>query len=203
MYDNPFAPPRPGILQFWEVEVGKAAAGIPELAEIGAALADSDPRKRWAAAAFLHATPENYIPMDLVLKSTNSTGAVWAALALKEIETSQGEQKYITLLESMKRVRQAFTNNLTQLDPGLALLTSMELARENNDSRLMEVVADHKFTGAEIAMIKPELYRIARESKLVREELLKMHFDVPELSVTALSELESTNFFTLVPEDRK
>jgi hypothetical protein len=79
----------------------------------------------------------------------------------------------------------------------------MELARENNDSRLMEVVADHKFTGAEIAMIKPELYRIARESKLVREELLKMHFDVPELSVTALSELESTNFFTLVPEDRK
>lgn len=74
----------------------------------------------------------------------------------------------------------------------------MEVAREKNDATAMDLVADHNFSTAEIAIIKPELIRIARQSKLVRDKLSKMKFDDPELSPDALHELEDTNLFTLI-----
>ena len=99
-------------------------------------------------------------------------------------------------------VMQSFTNNLAQLDPGLALLMSMELAKEKKDASLMDCVAGHKFTEAEMAVMKPDVYRIARASKLVRDKLVQMKLDAPELLPDSLRELEKTNFFTLVPEDK-
>ena len=50
-----------------------------------------------------------------------------------------------------------------------------------------------------IAVIKPDLIRIARKSKLVRDKLSKMSLDDPELSPDGLHELEWTNRFTLAP----
>jgi len=77
------------------------------------------------------------------------------------------------------------------------------LAMERKDASVMDVVSGHKFTAAEIAEVKPDVYRIARESKLVRDKLVEMKFDVPELSAAALTELADTNLFTLVPAEKK
>lgn len=89
-------------------------------------------------------------------------------------------------------------------NPSLALLTSLQLAKEKRDtSYLDKLVSKHTFNEAEIVAIKPELYRMARSSKAVRDKLLAMKSQVPELSPQAIGELEKTNFFTLVPLEEK
>ena len=50
-------------------------------------------------------------------------------------------------------------------------------------------------TAAEIESIKPDLYRIVRESKLVREKLLDMKIELPGLSAEALQDLGNSNVY--------
>jgi hypothetical protein len=79
----------------------------------------------------------------------------------------------------------------------------MELAREEKDAGMMDVVQGLKLTESEMAGIKPDVYRIARGSALVREKLIQMKFEVPELSADALTELSNTNWFRQVWSDKK
>jgi hypothetical protein len=198
-YGNPLVPPRAAAVSFWEKEIGRSTNGIPSPDEIGLALADPSPRKRWAARMYLQAAPVSYRRGDLINQSDDPRKVVWAALALRCLELPSGQQPYLSR-PFMGRVMQIFTNDLAHLDPGLALLTAMELAREKDDASLMDCVAGHKFTSAEMEVIKPDLYRIARRSQLVRDKLRKMKFDVPELSPAGLDYLDGGNAFTLAPQ---
>jgi hypothetical protein len=201
-YNNPLAPPRAAAVRYWETEIGKASNGVPGIDEIGVALADPNPRIRKAANQYLELTRENYDRRALMKTNTDAETrkTVWAVLGLKSewVSPVEADTPYVSLNPSVMR---AFTNNLAQEDPGLALLVSMELAREKKDATLMDCVAGHKFTKAEIAEIKPDVYRIARQSKLVRDKLVEMKFEAPELSPESLRALESTNYFTVMPED--
>jgi hypothetical protein len=201
IYRNPLAPPRDAAVKFWEVMISKPTNQVPTLDEIGLALSDPNPETRLASRLYLVATPMNYHRFDLVNKANSPKKAVWAALALRSIELARGDQPYLSL-PFMGRVINIFTNDLARLDPGLALLTAMELAREKQDPNIIDVVAEHRFTTAEIAVIKPDLIRIARQSKLVRDKLSKLKFDDPTLSPENLRGLENTNLFTLVPVDK-
>jgi hypothetical protein len=192
------SPPRAAAVMFWETEIGQPTNGTPSLEEIAVALSDPSPRKRWAARMYQNATFVNYKTEELE-KSDDPERAIWAALAMKSMYVISGEQAYVS---GKEKVMQAFTNGLAQRDPGLALLTAMELAREKKDPSIIDCVAGHKFTAEEIAVIQPDLYRIARQSKLVRDKLVQMKFDAPELSPESLRELENTNLFYLVPEDK-
>lgn len=205
MYANPLAPPRAAAVRFWKTEVDASEDGIPTLDQIGDALSDPVPRKRWAAGVYLRATYLNYQTMDLMVNGReNAERVVWAALQLKRIEVPGEEFPYLTkFLSQADELQIALTNQLSRLNPGLALLACMELAREKNDASVMDVVANHKLSVAEIAAIKPDLIRIARESKLIRDELSKMKFDDQELSPEGLRELESTNIFSHIPAEEK
>ncbi len=195
LYDNPMVPPRTAACVFWEMEVGKTQIGTPNLAEIATALGDSDPQKRMAALSYIKAASVNYETENLMDQNDDPQNAIWAAIELKSFQVMNGEQPFLTRHEKVMRL---LSNALAHQNPGLALLASMEVAREKNDATAMDLVADHNFSTAEIAIIKPELIRIARQSKLVRDKLSKMKFDDPELSPDALHELEDTNLFTLI-----
>src|SRR5208283_5323910 len=151
---NPYSPPRAAALKFWEIEIGKPTNQVPTIAEVDTALSSANFRVRWAARNYLEASPVNYQARDLVTRAGTALEAVWAALAMKSNETMQETDPYLTL-PFMSRAVNAFTNGLANLDPGLALLTSMELAMEKNDSNIMNVFTNHAFSSAEIAIIKP------------------------------------------------
>jgi hypothetical protein len=203
-YDNPMAPPRNGAIRYWEIEVGKTTNGAPSPDEVEEALADPNPRIRTAAVRYLGLTSANYdkgalIKPDIINPDSLRRSA-WAAFEMKYLlEPGMGDYPGII---GTKWPMMALTNNLAQVDPGLALLISMEVAREKKDASILDAFASHKFSEAEIAVIKHDLYRIARASKLVRDKLIELKFDAPELSAAALRELENTNLFTLAPRDK-
>lgn len=193
----PHYPVRAQEVKFWDLTIGKASNGIPSLEEVRTALSDSSPVKRSAACLFLEASFGNYVPKTLVENAATPEQAVWTALGLKEAKwkTSTGFFKswinrYPRLGENLRKVQ----------NPSLALLASLELTREQQDSSYLDdVVVKHQFTQAEIANIQPELDRLARLSKAVRDKLRAMKSQIPGLSPEHMSELEQTNFLTLVP----
>jgi hypothetical protein len=199
-YLNPLAPPRVMAVRFWELEIGKATKGIPSADEIGLAMCDTNPRKRWAARSYLEAASKNYRWSDLVGNGVDPERALWTALGI-EAATFRGINDEGFLLN----MGAAVTNNLARLqNPGLALLTCLELAREKQDTGLIEgVFRNHKFSPSEIASIEPDVYRMFHGSELVRDKLKALKLQMPEFSGEALRELEKTNRFTLVPEEKK
>jgi hypothetical protein len=196
--DNPLAP-RQAAVRFWEVEIGKPTNSIPSIEELSGAMGDANPRIRWAARNYFEATSANYPWGILIEKSASPKKAVWTALGVKSVLCrGVNDDQFISHLGSR------FTTNLTQIkDPSLALVTSLELTREKqNTSYLDSIVGKHKFSQAEIDSIKPDVYRLAHESKLVLDKLKAMNLNVPEFSAEALRELEKTNIFTLVPSGK-
>ncbi len=203
-FQNPMAPPRPLAVAYWETQIGKVSNSAPHIDDIGKALADPNPRIRTAALRYLDLARDNYNTMGLV-KTNTAEGlrkSDWAMLELKIMNIAPDSPQFPVFSNPQAPwVMMSFTNNLAQADPGLALLVSMDLAREKKDPGLMDCVAGHKFTEAEVAVIKPDVFRIARQSKLVRDKLIQMKFDAPELSPVSLRELEKTNSFELLPEE--
>jgi hypothetical protein len=202
-YRNPVAPPRALAIAYWEMEVGKTTDDVPSYGEIVSALADSSPQIRTKALRFLELTAQNYDRNDLLRTKTvdDLRKADWAMLGLKSITFSPDSNFEMFTDEHVPWVIQSISN-MVEIDPGLALLVSMELAREKKEPSFIDCVAGHKFTEAEIAVIKPDVYRIARVSKLVRDKLVQMTFDAPELSPASLRDLENTNLFSLVPREK-
>jgi hypothetical protein len=189
-------------VRFWEIEFGKSlsANGIPSGEELCGALADPNPRKRWAARIYLEAAWQNYPWFDVIAKSHGAEQAAWVALGL-QAATFRGSDGSLVLLKTVK----GFADKLVQIkDPGLALVTSLELTREKQDTSYLDaIVRRHKYTEAEAASVKPDVYRLAHESKLALDRLKKMRLHVPEFSRKALRELDDTNLLTLFPAEKK
>jgi hypothetical protein len=146
------------------------------------------------------------VPKVLIEKCDTSEKAVWTALAFENTFLRGCRPPNFSFL-----IRYSNADTLPRLaddlrhikDPRLALLASLELTVEGQYASFLDaVLRDHKFSKSEIASILPEVCRLARESKLVRERLSQMKLDAPELSPESLHELENTNLFILLPEDK-
>ena len=194
--NNPLALVRPGAIGFWETEIGTTGNTPPTPNTIAAAVSDANPRKRWAAREYHEATRR----LSHGVVSADPRIAVWEVLAWKGVFVGDGP--FLKNNPLFMDKRPAVLNDLMREDTGLALVTSMELAREAKDPSVMDVVSGHKFTEAEVAEIKPDVYRIGRASKLVRDKLMQMKFDESDLSPQSLRELENTNLFILVPDQQ-
>lgn len=198
-YANPLAPPRAAAVRFWEIEIGSSANGTPSPAEISAAMSDANPRVRWASRAYLEATKQNYQAKDLFGNADSPEKAAWSALGYEAaIFRGVNDPRFLLNLGS------EFTDTAMHLrDPGLALLVSLELAREKQITNSLDIiVTEHKFSASEIASIKPDVYRLAHQSVLVLNKLKVLKLEVPEFAPEALRELEHTNFLKLVPAEK-
>jgi hypothetical protein len=202
-YGNPFAMPRAAAVRFWELEIGKPANGTPTMDEVVAAMSDRNPGKRRAAQLYQKAASVNYPPNELTKKITDSEKKLWVWLAVmippltfakdSEFFVSSFSNNFVPLSNDLKQVQ----------DPRLALLWSLELARAKQDTSYLDaIVSGHKFSEADIAGIKPDVYKVARVSKSVREKCIQLKLDVPEFSPENLRELERTNLFHLIPEEK-
>jgi hypothetical protein len=199
LYQNPMAPPRVEAIKFWEVEIGKATKGTPSLEDIRMAMSDSHPDKRIAASFYVEACIANYSAFDLIGQAEGADQEVWTALGVEYALWRDADTKFLTgMMRSFPRLRE----DIKRIEnPDLALLASLQLTREKQDTSYLDAIVDkHTYTAEEITSIKPELYRMARSSKAVRDKLRAMKFQVPELSPETLDELADTNLFTLIPE---
>jgi len=177
-------------IKFWETEIGDTTNAPPSNELLTAVFSDSNPRKRWAAREYLRATEG----LSHGVPGADPRLSEWTHIGVKYVQLGDmGEWAFFSRSNPGKDP--AILHQLMPIEPGLALLVSMELAREEKDASLMDVVQGHKLTQTEMAAIKPDLYRIARESTLVRDKLAQMKFDLPDLSPEALNELSNTNWF--------
>jgi len=197
-YPNPLSPPRPLAVKYYEIEVGKPTNDIPSAVEVSAALSDPSPKKRFAARNYYAMTQMNYSWVDLIAKSDGPEKKVWTALGITSAFLGDGSIPFADISSDL-------TNNFVKIkDPGLALVLSMELARNNQDVPYLDtIISQHKFTESEIASIKPDVYRLAHESPLALDKLKALKLEVPVFSPNALDELADTNIFTLIPADQK
>jgi hypothetical protein len=192
-YDNPLASPRVLAIKIWEAEIGKTASNGPTMNEISIAMSDPNPRKRWAALNY-YKSSEIYYNTDDIINNTNRQNGIWTTISLKSIETISEDQKY---LSSKINAAEFFTNRLFHTDYSLALLVSMELAVEKNDASVMNVLLNHKFSASEISIIKPDIIRLARHFKLIRDQLMKMHIEDTDFSPNHLIEMERAKIIVL------
>jgi beta-lactamase regulating signal transducer with metallopeptidase domain len=204
IYNNPQPFARAGAIRFWELELGKPANGTPSLAEVRAALSDPDPGKRSAASLYVEASDRIGTPLnfdDLVRDADGSEQAVWTALELENAlwRDALWKDNGGGFLSEMGKNIPGLQENLKKIgEPKLALIASLEMAREKADTSYLDaIVSKHKYSEEEIASIEPELYRMARQSKAVRDKLIGMKFQVAALSPEVLNGLENTNFLTL------
>jgi hypothetical protein len=206
LYNNPLAPPRAGAVRFWELGVGKPTNGAPSYEEFRAAMCDPDPVKRCTASLYEEACMQNYPTLNLIEKAVGPEQAVWTALGVEYAEwrdaqwTDWGGGFFSGYVRTIPRLQ----DDLKKIEESkLALLMSLQLTRKKQDTGYLDaIVSKHKYSDTEIAAIKPELYRIARSSKAVRDKLREMKLQVPALSAEVMKELENTNFLTLVPEEK-
>lgn len=188
-YPNPFSSPRTGAVSFWEIEVGKSKSsdGIPSAAEVSAALGDTDPRKRWAARCYFEAAQVNYARQDILYKNDNPENAVWVALGMGTADSrSMIDPRFL-----VANVAPGFTTNLYRVrSPCLALITSLELTREKQDTSYLDsIINQHRYSDAEAASVKSDVYRLFNESQLVRDKLESLKVGVPEFSPETLREM--------------
>ena len=198
---NPLLPPRVEAIKFWEFEIGQPTNGIPSLEEVREAMSDPNPEKRSAASFYIEASMLNYSTLTLIGKADGSDQAVWTALGVRYALWRDETTNFFTrMTQAFPRLRE----DLKEIkNPDLALLASLQLTIEKQDtSDLDAIVNKHTYTEKEIISIKPELTRMARSSKAVRDKLKEMKSQVPELSPEALDELANTNFLTLVQVEK-
>jgi len=199
VYLNPLVPPRVEAIKFWELKIGMATNRIPSTEEVRLAMCDSDPRKRCAASFYLEASTRHYSPLILIGKADGSDKTIWTAFGAEYALWRNADSSFFTeMMPNFPKLRE----DLRQIkNPDLALLASLQLTREKQDASFLDaIVTKHVYSEAEIASIKPEVDRMARSSKAVRDKLMEIKSQVPEFSSRVLDELADTNLFILVPE---
>jgi hypothetical protein len=174
-YMNPLVPPRPAAVRYWHWVMGDPANEVPTLEQVGVGLSDSDPLRRLGACAYLRLTQVNYHTADLFTNIHNPEKAIWEALAVRNNRCLETLEQFVT-------------NDLPRLNASLALLACMQLALQKNDPSIMDTIASYR-SSVDFSAIKPEFYRIVRSSKLVRDKLMQMKCDTPELSPSAVGQV--------------
>jgi hypothetical protein len=193
---DPLSFPRAEAVRFWELNVGTSTNRAPSYAEVRVTMSNADPGKRCAASLYVEASMRNYVPINMVDDAAGSEQAVWTALGMQYARW-RGPEDASFLTSMFERI----SDDLQKIEnPNLALLALLQLSREKQGSSYLEVVvSNHSYSELEIAAIKPELVRMARSSRAVRDRLKQVRSRSPELSPEALDELANTNWLTLAP----
>jgi hypothetical protein len=168
-------------------------------------MSNPTPEKRSAASFYLEASLMNYTTIDLIGNTDSPDQTVWTALGVEYAlwRDALWEDAYAHYFTELEAIVPILSENLKKIkNPDLALLASLQLMREKQDTSYLDaIVTNHTYSEAEIASIKPELTQMARSSKAVRDKLKAMKSKVPDLTPEALDDLTNINFFTLVPAE--
>jgi hypothetical protein len=163
--------PRPGILLFWTLEIGKLTEPVPTNEQIVAELANPDPKIRWAACMYTEAmldTPWSFPFDELMNKSQPQEQALWVCLGAINVFVHLEEVGEPDAIKKMQTVGKDFFENG---DPNLAVLVAVELAKLAKDNTALNIVSQRKLNPGALARIKSEINYSARVSSKVRDAL--------------------------------
>lgn len=160
--------PRPGILLFWTLQIGRFTEPALTNDQIVAELADPDPKIRWAARMYTEAMIWHFPFEELMNKPQPQEQALWICLGAINVFVHSEEATYTDGIKKMRTVNKDFFENG---DPNLAALVAVELAKLANDVTALNIVSQRKLRPGALTGIKSEINYSARLSSKVRDAL--------------------------------
>ncbi|MCP4218518.1 MAG: hypothetical protein GY765_28040 [bacterium] len=159
-----------GALYLWDSAIGPRLNGeVPTQKHVMTALAHQDAKVRYAARNYLEAIIWN-APVDQWVASGSSTEQVlWTCLGVTSVLVRTEEATHPASIETIKRL--ATQNFLTRCEPGLAVMTALELARLTKDASGIRVIKKRNPGAIELVGVLPDACRIAALSGFVRNAL--------------------------------
>src|SRR4030095_16473765 len=139
-----------GALHLWDVEVRQERGkGPPTQEHIMTALANQDAEVRRAARNYLEAVIAS-IPLDRWVSASASTAQkLWTCIGVTSVLVRSEEATHRASIETEEQL--ATNDFLTEGEPGLAVITALDLARLTKDARALEVVENRNFETIELA----------------------------------------------------
>ncbi|MCZ7385148.1 MAG: hypothetical protein O8C63_10440 [Candidatus Methanoperedens sp.] len=159
-----------GALHLWDVEIRQGRGkGAPTQEQVMAALAHHDPEVRRLARNYLEAIIWS-VPVDEWVNRRNSTvQTLWTCIGVTSVLVRSEEATHQAAIETMERL--ATDDFLAECEPGLALITALELARLTRNARALEVVRKRNLGANELAGVVSDACRIIALSGYVRQAL--------------------------------
>jgi hypothetical protein len=159
-----------GALHLWDLQVGQARGdGALTGEQLTAALADQQAEVRRAARNYLEATIWAVEVDELVTRSTSTEQALWTCIGITSILARSEEATHRASIETMERL--ATDEFLAVCEPGLAVMTALELSRLTKDARALGVIEKRDFKATELSSVISDACRVAALSSYVREAL--------------------------------
>ena len=161
-----------GALKLWDVNIGhKGGKGAPTQEQLMTALAHQEPEVRRAARNYLEAII--CIPIDeWVDHGFSAEQALWTCLGVTSVLVRSEEATHRASIERMEQL--ATDDFLAECEPGLAVMTALDLARLTKDARALEVVKKRNLRANELAGVTSDACRVAALSgyvlKLLQEQ---------------------------------
>lgn len=160
---------RAGSLFFWDVEIGSKRSDAPAQEEIMMALANSAAQVRHAARNYLEAGIWSADIDNWLNQGSSSARTLWTCIGIASILVRSEEATHLASAEMMKRLATAAF--LAECEPGLAVVTALDLARLTKDSEALKIVAKRNLSSADIEHVTSDACRIAALSAYVRSNL--------------------------------
>jgi hypothetical protein len=159
-----------GALRLWDINIGQGRGqGAPTQEQVMTALADQESQVRHAARGYLEAIIWS-APVDEWLRSDTPTAKLlWTCIGVTSVLVRSEEATHRVSIETMERL--ATGDFLAECEPGLAVMTALDLARLTKDARALEVVTKRNFGTNELAGITSDACRVAALSGYVRKAL--------------------------------
>lgn len=159
-----------GALHLWDVDIRQGRGkGAPTQEHVMTALADQNPEVRRVARNYLEAIIWS-VPVDEWVNRRNSTvQTLWTCIGVTSVLVRSEEATHQASIETMERL--ATDDFLAECEPGLALITALELARLTRDARALEVVRKRNLGANELAGVTSDACRIVALSGYVRKAL--------------------------------
>jgi hypothetical protein len=157
-------------LHLWDAQIGQERGkGAPTREQLMTALADQEAEVRRAARNYLEATIWSVGVDELVNNRITAEQALWTCIGVTSVLVRSEEATHRASIETMERL--ATDDFLAECEPGLAVMTSLDLARLTKDAKALEVVKKRNLGASELAGVVSDACRVAALSGYVRKAL--------------------------------
>lgn len=153
-------------LHFWRTEIDAKQVGYPDQRAIRRVLSSPDPTLRWAGRCYVELVSS--IGRDaLVRGSETREEALWTAVGLMGILHRMEGTRHTA---SVERVEKEFDASFFEKgDPGLCALVAVEMARNSQDRRYLEILAKRHIPDRDLGGVRSEIFTLLRRYKGARE----------------------------------
>lgn len=170
--------PRPGAFLWWTMHLGPVNGDVPQREQVIDKISSPDRTIRSAARAYFAAVMWHHQDYDIerwMKETKGAERALWVCLAGTDIFV---RTEGTTLTAAIKRMKKEATREfLMTADPGLALLTALELGRVAHDTRYLDVLSRRTFAPGDLSGVVADANRICRQSQQVRQKLTELGMD--------------------------